>query len=38
VFPDSAAARGDKEVAAAGPTPPNAQADLLARALKGVHW
>jgi NAD(P)-dependent dehydrogenase (short-subunit alcohol dehydrogenase family) len=34
VFPDSAAARGD----AASPTPPNAQADLLARALKGVHW
>jgi hypothetical protein len=33
VFPDSAAARGDQ----AAP-PPNAQADLLARTLKGVHW
>ena len=34
VFPDSAAARGDK----ANPAPRSTQADLLARALKGVHW
>jgi hypothetical protein len=33
VFPDSAAARGSEPAA-----PANAQADLLARALKGVHW
>jgi NAD(P)-dependent dehydrogenase (short-subunit alcohol dehydrogenase family) len=33
VFPDSAAARGSEPAA-----PASAQADLLARALKGVHW
>ncbi|MGN6252606.1 MAG: SDR family oxidoreductase [Marmoricola sp.] len=34
VFPDSAAARGDS----ADPAQRTTQADLLARALKGVHW
>ncbi|MGN6780984.1 MAG: SDR family oxidoreductase [Marmoricola sp.] len=34
VFPDSAAARGDR----AQSTERSTQAELLARALKGVHW